>query len=295
MNSSPSLVILAGGLGSRYKGSKQIDVFGSQQAFLLEFAIYDAVEAGFGCIVLILNEKVYADMKSKLSHWESRVALQFVLQELTPEQQQLVDPNRSKPWGTAHALLCAHASISGPFVVMNADDYYGKSVMKRAFSYFQEERDAHGLMSYALSDTLSDFGGVSRGLCTFDAHGFLTNILECHGITKKDDGIHCSEVLHLTESDRVSMNLWFFQEHIFAFLRTYFDSFFAVNQSELSAECYLPSMVQSGIEQKVLKVKVLSCQEKWVGLTFPEDKNSVLQYLTELTNQTMYPKSFSHE
>ena len=295
MNSSPSLVILAGGLGSRYKGSKQIDVFGPQQAFLLEFAMYDAVEAGFGSIVLILNEKVYADMKSKLSHWENRVEMRFVLQELTSEQQQLVDPNRSKPWGTAHALLCAQASINGPFVVMNADDYYGNSVMKRAFSYFQEEHEAHGLMSYALSDTLSDFGGVSRGLCTCDVNGFLTNILECHGITKKDDGIHCPDVLHLTESDRVSMNLWFFQVHIFTFLRTYFDAFFAVHHNELSTECYLPSMVQSGIQQDVLKVKVLSCQEKWVGLTFPEDKNSVLQYLTELTNQTVYPKSFSYE
>lgn len=295
MNSSPSLVILAGGLGSRYKGSKQIDVFGPQQAFLLEFAMYDAVEAGFGSIVLILNENVFADMKSKLSHWESRVELQYILQELTSEQQQLVDPNRSKPWGTAQALLCAQASVNGPFVVMNADDYYGKSVMKRAFSYFQEEQEAHGLMSYALSDTLSDFGGVSRGLCTCDAHGFLTNILECHGITKKDDGIHCQEVLNLTESDRVSMNLWFFQVHIFTFLRTYFDAFFAAHHNELSTECYLPTMVQSGIQQDVLKVKVLSCQEKWVGLTFPEDKNSVLQYLTELSNRNVYPKSFSHE
>ena len=295
MHSSPSLVILAGGLGSRYKGSKQIDVFGSQQAFLLEFAIYDAVEAGFGSIVLILNENVYSDMKSNLSHWESRVALQFVLQKLTPEQQQQVDPNRSKPWGTAHALLCAQAFINGPFVVMNADDYYGKTVMNQALSYFQEEQKAHGLMSYALSDTLSDFGGVSRGLCTSDANGFLANILECHGITKKEDGIHGPEVLHLMESDRVSMNLWFFQVHIFAFLRTYFDTFFAAHHSELSTECYLPSMVQSGIQQDALKVKVLSCQEKWVGLTFPEDKNSVLQYLTELTDRNVYPKSFSHE
>jgi hypothetical protein len=102
-------------------------------------------------------------------------------------------------------------------------------------------------------------------------------------------------VLNLTESDRVSMNLWFFQVHIFAFLRTYFDAFFATHHTELSTECYLPTMVQSGIQQDVLKVKVLSCQEKWVGLTFPEDKNTVLQYLTELSDRNVYPKSFSHE
>ncbi|MEN9988956.1 MAG: hypothetical protein RLZZ585_1995 [Bacteroidota bacterium] len=293
MNSSPSLVILAGGLGSRYKGSKQIDVFGEQHAFLLEFALYDAWQAGFGSIVLILNKYVYAEMKSKLSHWVSRMELHFVLQDLTTEQQQLVDPNRNKPWGTAHALLCAQSYVKGPFVVMNADDYYGKWVMKRAASFFQDEHQDQGLMSYALSDTLSDFGGVSRGLCTCDSQGFLENILECHGIFKNDTALQSQEAIHLLESDRVSMNLWFFQVRIFDFLRGYFEDFFASNHSELSAECYLPSMVQSGIEQHELKVKVLSSQEKWVGLTFPADKNSVMQYLSELTEHNAYPKSFS--
>jgi NDP-sugar pyrophosphorylase family protein len=232
-------------------------------------------------------------MKSKLSHWESHIGLHFVLQELTSEQQQFVHPNRSKPWGTAHALLCAQSYVKGPFVVMNADDYYGKSVMKRAMSFFQEEKLDHGLMSYALSDTLSDYGGVSRGLCTFDSQGFLENIFECHDISKSDTGLESQADIDLSESDRVSMNLWFFQVHIFEFLGAYFQGFFAANHSELSAECYLPSMVQSGIQQHALKVKVLSSQEKWVGLTFPEDKNSVMQYLSELTEGNDYPKSFS--
>lgn len=293
MNSSPSLVILAGGLGSRYKGSKQIDVFGEQHAFLLEFAIYDAVEAGFGSIVLILNKHVYAEMKSKLSQWESRIALHFVLQELTSEQQQLVHANRNKPWGTAHALLCAQSYVKGPFVVMNADDYYGKSVMKRAMSFFQNEQQDHGLMSYALSDTLSDYGGVSRGLCSCDSQGFLESIFECHDISRTDTGLESQAEIDLSESDRVSMNLWFFQVHIFEFLGAYFQSFFAANHNELSSECYLPSMVQSGIQQHTLKVKLLSSQEKWVGLTFPEDKNSVMQYLSELTERNSYPKSFT--
>ena len=171
MNSSPSLVILAGGLGSRYQGSKQIDVVGEQHAFLLEFAIYDAVEAGFGQVILIINEKVQAEMKSKLSHWESQVALHFVLQSLTTEQQLQVHPNRSKPWGTAQALLCAKPFLNGPFVVMNADDYYGQTVMKSASSFFRSEGKSHGLLSYSLSDTLSEHGGVSRGLCTLDDEG----------------------------------------------------------------------------------------------------------------------------
>jgi UTP-glucose-1-phosphate uridylyltransferase len=293
MNSSPSLVILAGGLGSRYKGSKQIDVFGEQDAFLLEFAIYDAVEAGFESILLIVNEHVHAEMKSKLIHWESKVELHFVLQELSPEQQKNVRPNRIKPWGTAQALLCAESFIKGPFVVMNADDYYGTSVMKTAYSFFQNEVDFHGLLSYALSETLSEHGGVSRGLCAVDENGFLKNIVECLDIIKNDSGIHCQNGISLSDNDRISMNMWFFQKGIFAYLQAYFDVFFTEKSAELLTECYLPSMVQSRIQDDKFKVKVLSSQEKWVGLTFPEDRNTVMLHLSDLTEQNVYPKSFS--
>jgi NDP-sugar pyrophosphorylase family protein len=295
MNSSPSLVILAGGLGSRYKGSKQIDVIGEQQAFLLEFAIYDAAEAGFGKIVLLVNEQVQAEMKSKLSYWESQIEVKYVLQALTPEQQSRVAINRRKPWGTAHALLCTQPYVKGPFVVMNADDYYGKTVMKTAHSFFENEQLAHGLFSYALSDTLSEHGGVSRGMCTLDEQGFLKEIVECHGIRRDAGGLQCQDAMVLSENDRVSMNLWFFQASIFEQLAAYFETFFAVNHQELSAECYLPSMVQSGIQQHAFQVKVLSSHEQWVGLTFPEDKESVEAYLKELSNQNVYPKTFSNE
>jgi hypothetical protein len=295
MNSSPSLVILAGGLGSRYKGSKQIDVIGEQNAFLLEFAIYDAVEAGFEKVVLIVNEKVLLEMQSKLIHWESRIEVIFVLQELSSEQQPLVNLERSKPWGTAHALLCAQPFVNGPFVVMNADDYYGKTVMKTAFSFFQQEQQTHGLLSYTLADTLSEHGGVSRGLCSENEQGFLERIVECHGIYRNLSGVQSQEAILLSENDRVSMNLWFFQVGIFHHLTHYFELFFAVNHQELTIECYLPSMVQSGIQEHVLKVKLLASHEKWVGLTFLEDKDSVIQYLHELTKRDVYPKTFSHE
>jgi NDP-sugar pyrophosphorylase family protein len=295
MNSSPSLVILAGGLGSRYKGSKQIDLIGQQQAFLLEFAIYDAVKAGFGKVVLIVNENVQSEMKSKLSHWESQIDVNFVLQALTPEQQRRVNVNRSKPWGTAQALLCAKPLLNGPFVVMNADDYYGQTVMKSARSFFQIEQQSHGLLSYSLSDTLSEYGGVSRGLCTLDDQGFLKNVVECHGIYRDSHGLQCQEAYTLTDSTPVSMNLWFFQLEMLEHVAWYFDSFFESNQQELSSECYLPSMVQSGIETNEFTVKVLSSNEQWTGLTFPEDKESVQQYLNSLTDKKYYPKSFSYE
>ncbi len=295
MNSSPSLVILAGGLGSRYKGSKQIDLIGEQQVFLLEFAIYDALKAGFGQVVLIVNEKVQEEMKSKLSHWESQIEVHLVVQALTPEQQQIVDVKRNKPWGTAHALLCTQSYIKGPFVVMNADDYYGQTVMKSASSFFQNEQQSHGLLSYSLLDTLSEHGGVSRGLCTLDEKEFLKSVVECHGIYRNSSGLQCQEADSLTESTPVSMNLWFFQVTIFEHLVPYFESFFAANHQEITTECYLPSMVQSGIQTQKITVKVLSSREQWVGLTFPEDKESVEQYLGLLTDKKCYPKSFSHE
>ena len=295
MNSSPSLVILAGGLGSRYKGSKQIDLIGEQDAFLLEFAIYDAVEAGFGQVVLIVNEKVQEEMKSKLTHWESRVKLQFVLQSLTPEQQQQIHPNRSKPWGTAQAVLCAKPFLNGPFVVMNADDYYGQTVMKSASSFFQNEQKSHGLLSYSLSDTLSEHGGVSRGLCTLDDQGFLQSIMECHDISRNENGLQSQEAYSLIDSTPVSMNLWFFQSEILEYAARFFTSFFTFNCQEISSECYLPTMVQSGIETHEFTVKVLSSHEQWAGLTFPEDKESVEQYIGLLTDKKCYPKSFPHE
>jgi NDP-sugar pyrophosphorylase family protein len=295
MNSSPSLVILAGGLGARYQGSKQSALLGEQHAYLLEFALYDAVEAGFEKVVLIVNDKVLLEMQSKLSHWESRIEVVFVLQDLSSEQQLLVNPVRSKPWGTAHALLCAKPYLNGSFVVMNADDYYGQSVMKTAQSFFLNETNLHGLLSYALADTLSEHGGVSRGLCGINADGFLEHILECHGICKTVNGLQSQEAISLKENDRVSMNLWFFHKSIFDYLPTFFELFFQVNCDELSAECYLPSMVQSGIQEGKLSVKVLSSHEKWVGLTFPADKESVQAYVALLTDNGCYPKSFRHE
>jgi bifunctional N-acetylglucosamine-1-phosphate-uridyltransferase/glucosamine-1-phosphate-acetyltransferase GlmU-like protein len=295
MNSSPSLVILAGGMGSRYQGAKQIDLLGEQHAFLLEFAIYDAIEAGFEQVILIVNERVLLEMQSKLIQWESRIEVVFVLQELSSEQQQLVNPERSKPWGTAHALLCAKPYLSGSFVVMNADDYYGQTVMKTAHSFFLNETHAHGLVSYALADTLSEYGGVSRGLCHTNEQGFLKSIVECHGIFRDLSGLHSQEEISLSENDRVSMNLWLFQRSILDFLPYFFDAFLQENKDHLTAECYLPNLVQSGIDEHVLTVKVLSSHEQWVGLTFKEDKENVQQFIHLLTDKKYYPKSFTHE
>ena len=295
MNSKLSLVILAGGLGSRYQAAKQIDAFGSQSAYLLEFAIYDAVQAGFSKILLVVNERVLEHMKAKLASWSAKIQLEFVVQKLFQTAPLKSNPNRSKPWGTAQAVLCAEPYISGPFVVMNADDYYGQNVMSQAVNFFQEESFAHGLIAYPLGLTLSPYGGVSRGICDVNEQGELLGIQECHDLSKKKNTYHSLESFHLSDDSLVSMNFWLFQSSIFGVLTEYFEAFFKENHLNLNKECYLPSAIQVHLKSNNMKVKVLKASDKWTGLTFPKDREFVEDTLKDLTTLKKYPTFFGHE
>lgn len=295
MNSKLSLVILAGGLGSRYQAAKQIDAFGSQSAYLLEFAIYDAVQAGFSKILLVVNERVLEHMKAKLAPWSAKIQLEFVVQKLSQTALLKSNPNRSKPWGTAQAVLCAEPYVSGPFVVMNADDYYGQNVMSQAVNFFQEESFAHGLIAYPLGLTLSPYGGVSRGICDVNEQGELLGIQECHDLSKKKNTYHSLESFHLSDDSLVSMNFWLFQSSIFEVLAEYFEAFFKENHLDLNKECYLPSAIQVHLKSNNMKVKVLKASDKWTGLTFPKDREFVEDTLRELTTLKKYPTFFGHE
>jgi NDP-sugar pyrophosphorylase family protein len=295
MNSKLSLVILAGGLGSRYQAAKQIDAFGSQSAYLLEFAIYDAVQAGFSKILLIVNEMVLEHMKAKLAPWSKQIQLEFVVQKLSPTALLRINPNRSKPWGTAQAVLCAEPYILGPFVVMNADDYYGQNVMSQAVNFFEEESFAHGLIAYPLGFTLSQHGGVSRGICDVNEQGELLGIQECHDLSKKKNTYHSLESFHISDDSLVSMNFWLFQSSIFVVLAKYFEAFFQENHLDLNKECYLPSAIQVHLKSKNMKVKVQKASGKWTGLTFPKDREFVENTLRDLTTLKKYPTFFGHE
>ena len=295
MNSKLSLLILAGGLGSRYKGSKQLDVFGPQQAYLLEFAIHDAVKAGFTRIILVVNPLVIAQMSEKLEPWKKRVEVIFVLQTLRESDKALVNSGRTKPWGTAQAVLSAKEAIVGPFVVMNADDYYGVSVMQQAADFFCKEKKRQGLIAYSIGQTLSPNGGVSRGICDVNLDDTLHSIEELHHLVKGKEGISSEHGKKILPETFVSMNFWLFQPFILSELESYFDVFFKNNAQSENAECYLPSAVQVAIKEKKMEVCVLRSTEQWVGLTFPADRSIVEVHLNELTKQEKYPKSFGDE
>lgn len=295
MNSNISLIILAGGLGSRYNGSKQIDVLGPQEAYLLEFAIHDAVKAGFSKVILVVNPLVKEQMIQKLSKWNKSIACVIVLQTLSDRQQLKVSKNRMKPWGTTQAVLSAKDCIETPFVVMNADDYYGPSVMRQAFDFFQDEKVEHGLIAFRLSHTLSSFGGVSRGICTLTAGNELGAIMEEHQLKQQGNEIIGQTGNKYTAETLVSMNFWLFQRSILDHLEAYFERFFKASSDHLDAECYLPTAIQDGIQSKQFKVQVLTSVDRWVGLTFSQDRLEVEHYLRKLTESKLYPKSFADE
>lgn len=290
-----SLVILAGGLGSRYRDSKQIAVFGPQKAYLLEFALYDAVQAGFSQAVIIVNERVIYEMKEKMNHWNAMIHLVFVVQQLTEDKHGMINPLRTKPWGTAHAVLCAAPFVSGPFVVMNADDYYGQSIMMQAANFLQNDSASIGLIAFPIGLTLSENGGVSRGICEVSETQELMRIQECHEIYKHDGYYHSKESVKLTDATLVSMNFWLFPPSIFTHLLEFFEVFFRENHAQMDAECYLPNAIQFGINTYGWNVNVLEAEENWIGLTFPEDKKWVEASVQDWTLSKKYPLALSHE
>ncbi|MFZ9588027.1 MAG: sugar phosphate nucleotidyltransferase, partial [Crocinitomicaceae bacterium] len=240
-------------------------------------------------------EMVLEHMKAKLAPWSTQIQLEFVVQKLSPTALLRINPNRSKPWGTAQAVLCAEPYISGPFVVMNADDYYGQNVMSQAVNFFEEESFAHGLIAYPLGFTLSQHGGVSRGICDVNEQGELLGIQECHDLSKKKNTYHSLESFHLSDDSLVSMNFWLFQSSIFEFLAKYFEAFLQENHLDLNKECYLPSAIQVHLKSKNMKVKVQKASDKWTGLTFPKDREFVEDTLRDLTTLKKYPTFFGHE
>ncbi len=295
-----TLVILAAGMGSRYGGLKQMDSFGPSGEAIIDYSIYDAIEAGFSKIVFIIRESFKEDFKAFFSgKFDDKIEMAFVTQELTDiPSTYMLNPDRAKPWGTAHAVDRARDEVDGPFAVINADDYYGKESYKTLMSFFNNTMDNENeycIIGYFLDNTLSEYGTVNRGVCTMDEASYLESIEECTKILKEEDGIirypqDSDDKKELDSRTLVSMNMFGFKPSYFAHFDKQFSSFLENYGQELKSEFYIPTLLDTLIKNQIVKLKVLESESDWFGVTYQDDKPFVVKRLNKLIAEGAYPK-----
>jgi len=302
----PTLLVLAAGMGSRYGGLKQMDGLGPNGETIIDYSIHDAVQAGFGKVVYIVREYFLDAFKATVKEKYSGVKcadgtdleFQFVTQELNkiPAGYE-TNPDREKPWGTAHAVLMAKEVIDGPFAVINGDDFYGKESFKILGDWLKAHENGKGefcIVGFELGNTLSESGGVSRGVCSYDANGLLTNVEEHSDIRKEEDGQvrgnnSASQKVDLDGKLLCSMNMWGFTPDYFSMSYEIFKSFLSQNGKELKKECYIPYAVDCMIKAGKAKCEVLASPSHWFGVTYKEDRPAVVAKFEELVKEGVYP------
>lgn len=299
----PALVIMAAGMGSRYGGLKQIDPVDGQGQIIIDYSIYDAVRAGFKKVVFIIKKQNEKDFRDAIgSRVEGHVDARYVFQELDriPEGFQIPE-GRVKPWGTGHAILCCKDMLDGPFMVINADDYYGRSAFASMYAFLTSHEDddqyRYAMMGYILENTLTENGYVARGVCTADGDGYLTDITERTHIEKKDGKVVYTEdeghsFTELAPDSLVSMNMWGFSNSILKELEAGFPAFLrqGLKENPLKCEYFLPSVVSSLIEDGKATVSVLRSADRWFGVTYKEDKAAVAAAVRAMKEKGLYPE-----
>jgi dTDP-glucose pyrophosphorylase len=301
----PILVVLAAGMGSRYGGLKQMDKIGKSGEVLLDFSVYDAVKSGFEKIVFIIRHDIEKDFSEQvLSRMGSKVKYDLAFQD----PDSLIPPDifaaaqkagRTKPWGTGHALLCAADKLDAPFTVINADDFYGREAFAVMGKHLRGDgADESSIVPYRLEKTLSPQGTVSRGVCEIQ-DGFLVSVEELTAIEKKDGRVfntaHDGSIRDLAPGTPVSMNFWGFPPALLPQFQKYFDDFlktFASNiEANIKSECFIPKAVDQFIKQGLTKVKSLSADSDWFGVTYKEDREAAIKKIEELTKAGVYPEA----
>ena len=284
---------MAAGSGSRYGKLKQFDELGPCKEFLMEFSIYDAVRAGFNHIVLITRKENKEYLEEYLNkRLPKHIKIDIVVQDANnlPEGCK-INSKREKPWGTAHAIWCAKNYVSGDFAIINADDFYGKNSFKNAFQYMsrKDNNKNFGLVCYKLSETLSEFGSVSRGVCKVE-NDKLVSINEYLKIQQENNiifDLNTEKTLH--EDDLVSMNFWICKNNFFIFLENYIIRCIRELKNIEKDEIYLPFAIKEYSELNKMEIDVLRSLSKWFGITYIEDKNESIKKLRELTENKLYP------
>ena len=299
--SKATLVIMAAGIGSRFGGGiKQLAPIGPNGEIIMDYSIYDALEAGFDKVVFVIRKDLEKDFKEIIGNRiEKEVEVAYAFQELDdiPEKFSGKFTGRTKPWGTGQAILCCKDVVDEPFLVINADDYYGKSAFREAYSYLTSITAADKIqvcmVGFVLKNTLSDNGGVTRGICRVDEDGMLQEIIETHNIEKDGDRAVVRTENGETEYDvdsPVSMNMWGLTPEFFEILKTGFGQFLSETDAEnLKAEYLLPTIIGELLEDGKVSVKVLKSEDQWFGVTYKEDRETVVEAVKSLVDQGVYP------
>ena len=297
----PTLLILAAGMGSRYGKLKQMDSFGPNGETIMDYSLYDAVKAGFGKVVFIVRDAFKDEFEQFFRQkWQGKIDMEFVSQELNvlPDGCRF-HPDRTKPWGTAHAVWVAHKVIHEPFGVINADDYYGTDSFRQLASFLNKSQSEsavnYSVVAYYLRNTLSEHGTVNRGICSVNPEGYLMDVRECTKIKRDKDGQITypeGDMVHsLPENTLVSMNMWGFLPSYFQYCENELKSFIQKSGDELTSEFYIPTLIDHLIKGNHLEVEVIDTESEWFGVTYQEDKPHVMEKISSLIKSGVYPEN----
>ena len=298
----PTLLLLAAGMGSRYGGLKQLEGLGPNGETIMDYSIYDAIQAGFGKIVWVIRKDFEQDFREKiLSKYEGHVPCELVFQGIDSLPEGFSVPEgREKPWGTNHAVLMAMSAIKEPFCVINCDDFYNRDCFKVIGKFLSElpegSKNTYAMVGFRVGNTLSENGTVARGICSKDENGNLTTVVERTEIERHGSEIQYKdeqgEWVTVDDNTPVSMNVWGFTPDYFEYSEAYFREFLSdpKNMQNLKSEYFIPLMVNKLINDKTATVKVLDTTSKWFGVTYSADRPSVVAKIQSLVDEGVYPE-----
>ena len=282
---------MAAGMGSRYGGLKQLDSVGPNGETIIDYSVYDAIRAGFNKVVFVIRKEFYKEFRSLITDkYLGEIQVEFAFQELDNLPNGFFCPvGREKPWGTGHAILTTKDLIQEPFVAINGDDFYGLESFKVVAEYYQNGAADFSMVAFQLDNTLSDFGSVTRGLCTLDGDK-LDTVIETDGLQMSSDGMKSDRKIVLSGKEPVSMNVWGFTPDLFFYLESMFIEFLEKEGKELKSEYLIPSVVNTLIQSGQKSVQTLHSSAKWFGVTYKEDKPYVTEQIKKLIDNGNYPK-----
>jgi len=286
-----TLLVMAAGMGSRYGGLKQLDPMGPNGETIIDYSVYDAVQAGFSKAVFIIRREFESEFREKVTDkYADSIKVEFAFQDLNDLPAGFESPEgREKPWGTGHAILSASALINEPFAAINADDFYGRESYQKLADHYSSGADGFSMVVYRLDNTLSSFGGVTRGVCSI-SDDKLSSVVETGNVVKTESGVTSDGDNPLDGSEPVSVNMWGFAPKLFDYLNTMFTEFLQEEGTELKSEFLIPTVINDLIQSGQEAVHVLRSDSPWFGVTYKEDKPFVESEIAKMVSAGEYPK-----